>query len=73
MLLDSLASDPFVGHIQDTTARTHQRTPHKHDSGDQSCVLEDETDLGEPSAVTCSACLETVPNSRHEHQVCMWM
>ena len=48
MLLDSLPSDPFVGHIQDTAAGASQRTPHKHESGDQSCILEEETDLGEP-------------------------
>ena len=48
MLLDSLPSDPFVGHIQDNAAGTSQRAPYKHESGDQSCILEDETDLGEP-------------------------
>ena len=46
-LLDTLPSDPFISHIQDSQVGTPRHTLHKPESGDQSYILEEETDLGE--------------------------
>ena len=56
MALENLPPDPFVGRIQEPMISIPGRALHKPESGDQSFMLEEETDLGGLSVLTCCDC-----------------
>ena len=56
MTLENLPPDPFVSRIQEPMIGIPGRALHKPESGDQSYMLEEESDLGELSVPICCDC-----------------
>lgn len=62
MVLENLPPDPFVGRIQEPMIGIPGRALHTPESGDQSYMLEDETDLGGLCVLICCDCAPQAQN-----------
>ena len=62
MALENLPPDPFVGQVQEPMIGIPGRALHKPESGDQSYMLEEETDLGGLSLLICCNCASQAQN-----------